>query len=256
MFKKKIPIKFIASNKQIFDVVEKPYPASDVLPEWYKNMPFYTTGEKGVNPLGEPNGTVKKCIPVLDAITAGYHIPLHSDLWIDTTQQQPSFQTTRAISNFISTHNIEQYYTYPFASDFYPQAYKFTHEWVVETPKGWSSMFIHPLYHDELPFRSLTSIVDTDKFPAVVSVVFFLKKNFKGLIPKGTPITQVIPFKREKFVAQYKIDNGSYINKWYRAATSFFDVYKNNFRETKEYSVEQQEASKCPFGFLHKKTKS
>lgn len=252
---KKIPIKFIATNKQILEIVEKPYPASKVLPEWYKSMPIYTTGEKGVNQLGEPNGTVRKCMPFLDAITAGYHIPLHSDIWVDNENDHPTFKATRVTSNFISTHDIEQYYTYPFGADYYPQAFKFTHEWVVETPKGWSCMFIHPIYHDDLPFKSLTSIVDTDRFPAVVSIIFFLKKNFRGIIPKGSPITQVIPFKREKFVAEYKADDGSYINKWYKAATSFFDVYKNNFRTPKEFSVEQNKISKCPFAFMHKNKK-
>jgi hypothetical protein len=251
---KKIPIKFIATSETALNVVEKPYPAAKKLPDWYKNMPHYISGVKGVNEFGEPNGTIRKCMPLLDSITAGYHIPLHSDLWVETKQQdQPIFKSTRVVENFISTHDVNQYYTYPFSSDFYPQAFKFTHEWIVSTPKGWSCMFTHPNYYDDLPFRSLTSIVDTDQFPAVVSIIFFLKRNFKGLIPKGTPITQVIPFKREKFVAEYSYDKGSYINKWYKAATSFFDVYKNNFRQPKEFEIEEIKKSKCPFGFLHKK---
>jgi hypothetical protein len=249
---KKIPIKFVATTKQVLEVLKKPEPASKTLPEWYKSMPFYMSNEKDVLETGEPNGTIKKCMPVLDAMTAGYHIPLHSDIWVDNSQGIPTFKSTRVVNNFISIHDIGQYHTFPFSQDFYPQAFKFTHEWIVQTPKGWSCLFTHPLFHEDLPFRSLPGLVDTDKHPAVVSILFFIRKDFKGLIPCGTPITQVIPFKREKFTAQYSVDDGSIINKWYRAATSFFDVYKNNFRTPKEFLVDENKKSKCPFGFLHK----
>ena len=46
-------------------------------------------------------------------------------------------------------------------------------------------------------------MVDTDKYPIPVHFPFLLKKNFEGLIKQGTPIIQVIPFKRESWKSSY-----------------------------------------------------
>ena len=61
--------------------------------------------------------------------------------------------------------------------------------------------------------------------------------KFEGMIPAGTPMAQVIPFKRE----DWKMTIGSQ-DEWQaqnkttvRLRTSFFDSYKNKFRQPKEY---------------------
>jgi hypothetical protein len=65
---------------------------------------------------------------------------------------------------------------------------------------------------------------------------FFIKNNFTGIIEKGTPITQIIPIRRE----YWKKEHGSYdaksslLNK-----ENFFSTikrsYKNNYWNRKEY---------------------
>jgi len=51
----------------------------------------------------------------------------------------------------------------------------------------------------DLPFQTLSGIVDCDVHPNSVFVPFFLKKDFEGIIPAGTPIMQLLPFKRESW---------------------------------------------------------
>ncbi len=61
--------------------------------------------------------------------------------------------------------------------------------------------------------------------------------EFEGLIPKGTPIAQVIPFKRESWTMQFgrdkEIQEQSKITA--NLNTKFFDRYKTMFRKNKEY---------------------
>ena len=98
-------------------------------------------------------------------------------------------------------------------------------------------MFVQPM-HSVSVFRILPGIVDTDdsyspvNFPMVIN-----DPDFEGLIPKGTPIAQVIPFKRESWTMQFGGDkerkeqeeNTAHLN------TKFFDRYKTMFRKNKEY---------------------
>jgi hypothetical protein len=44
---------------------------------------------------------------------------------------------------------------------------------------------------------TLTGVVDTDAYPLVVLFPFMMKNTFEGVIEKGTPVVQIIPFKRE-----------------------------------------------------------
>jgi hypothetical protein len=60
---------------------------------------------------------------------------------------------------------------------------------------------------------------------------------FQGLIPKGTPIAQVIPFKREGWHMEIGSDkdvkeHNKIIEKM---RTKFFDRYKSMFWSRKEY---------------------
>jgi hypothetical protein len=71
--------------------------------------------------------------------------------------------------------------------------------------------------------------------PAGQTPVLF-KNNFSGIIPAGTPIAQIIPFKREDWII--KEDKSLYfdadtIGKKARNVMSGF--YKNNFWNKKNY---------------------
>jgi hypothetical protein len=84
----------------------------------------------------------------------------------------------------------------------------------------------------------LPGIVDTDKYTAPVNFPFVINDiNFEGIIPKGTPIAQVIPFKRDPW--EIKIGGFEEMQEQSDVSnilkTKFFDRYKNAFRSSKEY---------------------
>ena len=75
---------------------------------------------------------------------------------------------------------------------------KFNNFWALEVDEGWSLLFTHPFNRPDLPFETLTGVVDCDAF-AMGYVQFpslWRKPDFEGVIPRGTPIAQVIPVRR------------------------------------------------------------
>jgi hypothetical protein len=92
--------------------------------------------------------------------------------------------------------------------------------------------------HRESVFTILPGIVDTDEYASPVNFPFVINDpNFEGFIPKGTPIAQVIPFKRESWKMKIGGEKerllGSRITA--RLQTKFFDRYKTMFWIKKEY---------------------
>lgn len=224
----------------------KPTPASVSIPDWYKNLESYIGGAKKPSGQGNTTGTIKRCMPVFDVITAGYILYTHTDIFVS---QKPMLdaegnETGKTVPWYewgsydpIAWHPIEQAPTHPGRGSLETSYPKFNNPWAIKTPKGYSVLFTKPM-HRESVFTILDGIVDTDEYDAPVNFPFVLNDwGFEGLIPAGTPLAQVIPFKRENWkmeigtqehlIAQQKTTN--YLR------TSFFDSYKNKFRKPKEY---------------------
>ena len=74
-------------------------------------------------------------------------------------------------------------------------------------------MFLPPLGHHNIPFRSIPAIVDTDRSKLEIVQPMWLKKDFTGVIEKGTPLVQVIPFKRDDWNSTFDYyEDGYYHN--------------------------------------------
>ena len=179
-----------------------PKPSSEYIPDWYKNQSPYTNDKRHVNDNGVINSTIKKCIPVFDSITAGYIIVTCMDIEIEKKDDGSYYKWARAFKSSLGVvepivfHRSEQADKHPFFS-YGTNPPKFTNPWSIQTPKGYSTLFITPMHRD-LPFEILPGIVDTDRHISEVNFPFFLKDpNWSGMIPAGTPIAQVIPFKRD-----------------------------------------------------------
>ena len=214
--------------------IEKPKPSSAYIPEWYKNTESYVGGEKKPGGTGHTTATIKRCIPVFDALTSGYIIPSPADVFISEKDGQVIYEWSAV--NLISFHPIAQAPEHPAKNDL-PDYPKWMNPWSIQTPKGYSVFITQPV-HRESVFKILDGVVDTDMYTAPINFPFvFIDSNFRGLIPQGTPIAQVIPFKREswkmEFGSQQELEkNEKVIAKLH---TQFFDKYKSMFWERKEY---------------------
>ena len=71
--------------------------------------------------------------------------------------------------------------------------------WMPGLEDGYSALYVSPLNRFDLPFVTVSGIIDNDKMDTPGLMPFFLKEGFLGLIPKGTPYVQIIPYKREEW---------------------------------------------------------
>lgn len=214
-----------------------PKPSVDVLPEWYKKTKSYTTksGLKELDDNFTVGASIKKCIPVFDALTAGYTIPTYCDLWVKKNGEGEIVYVTSDNIN-IEFHPIIQAPYHPRMNQHpYP---KWLNPWSIKTPKGYSSLFLPPVHGGNGYFTIAEGFVDTDKYTAPVNFPFVLNDpDFEGLIPAGTPMAQVIPVKRDQWsmtVGDNKDRENT--NKDIKKLSSvFYDRYKNLFWERKSY---------------------
>ncbi len=76
---------------------------------------------------------------------------------------------------------------------------KLHHPWWIKTQPGYSCMFLPLLYWDH-PFQAVPGILDTDVCHMDVPINVTLKKEEPLIIKMGTPLVQIIPFKRETII--------------------------------------------------------
>jgi hypothetical protein len=224
--------KNIKKNKlKYFSSVEfaKPLsPSSDNIPEWYRKIPNFAGKSPVIANNTKPNITVKTCMPFLDSMTTGYMINTWQDIqviqdngkalisWV--MQPEPLIIRDKNINNLMPV----------------PSGYEDTHfSWMshlnYQTPKGISMIVTHPLNRFDLPFLTLSGIVDSEDGMVGGQIPFFIKKGFEGIIPKGTPFAQLIPFKKENWESQEDISllkkgqeikhlSNSVIKGWYKSS--------------------------------------
>lgn len=212
-----------------------PRPSSEFLPDWYKKTSSYVDDKKDVtyNGKGGQNATIKKCMPVFDALTAGYTIPTYTDLYVKKgIGGDVVYHTSHELN--IEGHGIIQAPFHPFMNQ---QPYpKWINPWGIKTPPGYSCLFLPPVHGGNSFFRVIEGFVDTDTYDPPINFPFVLNDiNFEGLIPAGTPMVQVIPVKRDSWKSELSTDMDSINEKNKILFSRFFDVYKTTFWHKKEY---------------------
>jgi hypothetical protein len=227
-------------NKSPFIQDFLPEKAQKSLPEWFKNIPSYVDGSNKVKKKSnkdfieiETNATIKKCMPVFDSMTAGYILPIAGDIEVfkqknrTTDEYFNKFSWTEKAG--ISSHSLIQADGYPHNKIHTIAFPKFINNWLIRTEPGYSCLFLPPMHRDT-KFAILPGIVDTDTFNHAINFPFTLTDpDFEGTIKGGTPMVQVIPFKRDEFTHEI-YDGYDYIQKY--PETDFFtEEYPDSYRD-------------------------
>jgi len=219
-------------------ILPRPIPAVLGLPDWFKTMPAKT-----FNPtMGKEVETVKKCPPFIDAMTYGFLIPLAIDLKVQDGEFSWNFEMPEGfVSEYshspIGFHDPSQIAGAPFFDDD-RFIIKFNNFWTIEAPPGYSLLFTHPVNRTDLPFTTLTGLVDCDTFHD--SPLNFPARwhdtDFNGVLPKGTPVAQCLPIKRESWTGRFEAlsaEATARILKTRDAMSRETDVYRRQFRAPK-----------------------
>jgi hypothetical protein len=178
-----------------------PVPAAQGLPDWVRTMP-----SQALNAISSQMGnTVKRCPPFIDAMTHGFVMPLICDLRVENGEftwdnDLPPGGEVAFVRSPFGFHDASQVAGTPlFDAD--RLVVKFHNLWTIEAPEGYAILFTHPVNRFDLPFTTLTGLVDCDTyhdnwvhFPA-----HWHDMNFSGVLPKGTPVAQCFPIKRENW---------------------------------------------------------
>jgi hypothetical protein len=187
-------------------ILPRPIPAVQGLPDWFKAMPQKAFSEERQKEVM----TVKKCPPDIDAMGYGFLIPLACDLkvengeffWDQGVTDDGAARLPHAPIDF--HENIQATGSPFFEEDRF--LLKFTNFWMMETPPGYSLLCTHPINRKDLPFTTVTGMVDSDTY--VDNLVHFPAHwhdaDFEGTLPKGTPVAQCIPVKRENWTGRFE----------------------------------------------------
>jgi hypothetical protein len=219
-------------------VLPRPIPAVLGLPDWFKMLP-----QKALNAMtGKDDFTVKKCPPFIDAMTYGFLIPLATDLEVRDGEFSWNFEVPEGyVSEYshspIDFHDPNQVAGTPFSDDD-RFILKFSNFWTIKAPPGYSLLFTHPINRSDLPFTTLTGLVDCDAFHQ--SPIHFPARwhdpDFNGVLPKGTPVAQCLPVKRESWNAHFDVlsdEDTTLMLQTLSAIKRETGVYRRQFRAPK-----------------------
>lgn len=178
--------------------IPEPYPARKLMPEWFKNLP---TRVDQTNPSHQENATIKRCPPFLDAMCAGWIIPLAGDIEITSSSgaEGVTWKHTHH-KELIEVHGDRQVTGNP-QSPRPPM--KFLNWWMMKVPVGYSILFVPPLNRPDFRFQCVSGMVDdgymgNGALEYINFPFFFTATNYTGLIKAGTPLVQAIPIKRDE----------------------------------------------------------
>jgi len=187
-------------------------------------MPPYSNSKR-LNLDPRPNVTAKKCFPLLDGITAGYIATLWADLLVTQTEHGPYVKWNTNV-DVLEAWSHEQSSSYEVPEGFSKTVFKYFHGWIIETPPGYSCLITHPIGYPNLPIKTITGVIDTDSLKTFANSPFFIKEGFEGIIEKGTPMFQIIPFKRDSWESEYELID---------SATNYYNAEKLHSRIVSSY---------------------
>lgn len=193
-------IEFIC-DKEEYGAIPEPEPASKHLPEWYRHLPHQASGRDARISLDDK--TARKCAPLLDAMTAGWimKLPYETEVSIDrsTKQMQVRSRGSEELTTIFPWRAVGGE-----RSDFDYPPIQINLRWIVKVPPGHSLFVVPPLNRDEYAdlFRPYAGFIDADKRFNQMNTVIQWQRDYTGVLDAGTPLVQIIPFRRDGMVSQ------------------------------------------------------
>jgi hypothetical protein len=238
-----VKIQFEPFGKEQEVLFDTPRPAAQSIPDWYKSMPVHMDNEKatGLNRdvVGSSNLTLKGCNPFLDGLTSGYILTLPFDVEFRKDKSGRIGIRWATSIDPIGGHASSQAPGIPGPVGGADTLLKWKPGWRVVTPKGYSTLFTHPLNRHDLPFRTFSGVVDTDIYSLGVDLPFQLLNTIEEdifILEKGTPICQIIPFKRENWDSEIvEFDEKAHNVNAFKLKSKIVRSYKTQFWQKKTY---------------------
>lgn len=160
-------------------------------PSWFKR-------------IGKSQGSLRACAGTIDLLSAGATLPMWTNYYfrLDPTgkdwEMASDDMSPEANINRVSAFSHGSTGSCPITSvravetGSYP---KLVNPWRIETAPGWSSLIVPIYWEPNLNYDVVPAIVHTD-FYHTANIVLNIKTDLEFMIKFGTPMVQIIPFKR------------------------------------------------------------
>jgi hypothetical protein len=210
--------------------LEIPKPSINFMPKWWKDQKL-ELGKNASDPLGIDSLSFKACMPFLDSLTTGYMGYTHQELLVKEEDGMPSIRWKTGPEPLSFRTNSG---SLPIPAGFHDSHFTWHFNFGMQLPKGYSAIFTHPFNRFDLPFFTVSGIVDQGvawggKF------TFWIKKGFNGIIPKDTPFVQIIPFNRENWQSE-KLEDMDLVRKMKHEKNRVINgFYKKNIHQKKSF---------------------
>lgn len=213
-------------------------PTKTVIPNWYKDTSRYPEDHRpSILPIKQ---SFKACVPFMDALTSGYVLLTPCDIGVDNSTDEP-FITWNKLGGYEPVLRRDNplfgsNYLLPVPFGCANVHFAWSTSVTFHIPEGYSVLYTHPLNRHDLPFVTLSAVIDGEFTMHFGQVPFFIKKDFNGVIPRGTPFAQILPFKRESWTSSFdeELLNQNDINEYTTWAKSS-NWYRKTFWRKKSY---------------------
>ena len=191
----------------------KPVLAKSVMPSWWKKMKIFQSIR------GRRIQTIRACPAMHDWTKSGWYLLANRDMEILCGSER-DFTSTKFATKDPSgkkyespTHPSDQFdnaFDYIEDGEFgqVKDAFKMRNAWNIITPPGYSCFYLDPFLFQNNHFATWQGVIDTDDFNVNQDnsqIIFYPKVDYSFVIPEGTPLVQIIPFKREEWVSTYQL---------------------------------------------------
>ena len=194
----------------------RPVLAKSVQPEWWKTL------KVGMDVSTKRITTVRACPAMDDWLKSGWYLLANRDFYIrcgvsEHDSEGTKFYTADNDGYASPSHGAHQMgNAFEYMGDDGPvkDAFKMRNPWNIVTPPGYSTLYLDPFQFQNKFFATWQGIIDTDTFNSNMDnaqIIFYPKVNHSFTIPKGTPLCQIVPYKREEWNASYmQFDHQTY----------------------------------------------
>ena len=174
-----------------------PKPTARYTPEWWKTLKIDETKRTAYELY---TGNIKHCPSFTDVFTSGYVVPMWMDIYLGYDKETGLSGTKSNNVTNVGYHNgaALDLKNYKFLGKETSAFFKAYSPWSIMAKPGISVMILPLFFNFDPDFSVVPGIIDADVINHLSPDIAYHSQNREIFIERGTPMFQVIPFRKEK----------------------------------------------------------